>query len=494
MMLYSFKSIVCLGILYMLYLIIWERTAFHHFKRGYLLAALVISLVIPSLTFNEYIEIAAQPLVASVSHQSVPVIASETTSSFSWGSIGLILYFLGVSVFFVRFGSHLLQLWRKIKRHPHTQANGIIRVQLNTSEAPHTFLQYIFLPKEYKTQQVPKEVIHHEEAHAKQWHSLDILFIELLQVFFWFHPLLYFFKRSMKLNHEFLADNTVLKQGASMSRYQELLLTFSSETRTPALTHSIHNSSTFLNVFFSKNSFGQVKKRFILMKTSPLSKTSKWLRILFFVPILAILVWGFSTKKQVMVAANSQEQSIAPATEKIMLYVHKKEVTVNGEKIDAANFAKTVDAITKNWSKASMNSFEWDIFYDNADKGILKTLEAQFLQTKLYKVTQRGLKSTPPPPPPPPPAPDSNKAPTPPPAPETDNPPAPNRVYYTVPEPPPPPNPDPVEYVKELAKRGATFYSGPHENSLEQMLELARKSDTLQLDLSEYPIVRLAGC
>ncbi|MDC7994084.1 M56 family metallopeptidase [Altibacter sp. HG106] len=479
MIVYAIKSILCLGILYMGYLLLWERTSFHHFKRGYLLSALVISLAIPGITITEYIEATLQPVTTNlitVVPTATPTLDVETAPSgmslLLWG------YILGVVVFLFRFGNHVRQLWLKIQRHVHTHKNGLIHVQLDTSEAPHTFLQYIFLPKEHKTKPLPQEVIQHEEAHAIQRHSLDVLLVEFLQVFFWFHPVLYFYKRSMKLNHEFLADQAVLQKGVQTHHYQKLLLAFSGNTYSPALTHSIQYSS--------------IKKRFTIMKTTPLSKTSRWARLLFFVPVLALLVWGFSSKEQVVRSADSTISHLLSEGDKIRLYVHQKEVTVNGQKIAASDFAKTVDALTKNWSKASMNSFQWDIFYDNADKATLKTLESEFLKTNLYKVTQRGLKATPPPPPPP--APDANKTPPPPPAPETDSPPAPERVYYSVPEPPPPPNPDPVEYVKELAKRGAIFYSGPHKNSLEQMLELARKSDSLQLDLSEYPIVRLSGC
>ena len=481
MIVYAIKSILCLGILYMGYLLLWERTSLHRFKRGYLLSALLVSLLIPGITLTEYIEATLQPVATNlitVVPTATPIANVETAPSgislLFWG------YIIGVVVFLFRFGNHLRHLWLKIHRHPHIKKNALFHVQLEASEAPHTFLRYVFLPKEHKTQPVPKEVIQHEEAHALQWHSLDVLFIEFLQVFFWFHPVLYFFKRSMKLNHEFLADEAVLRQGAKTHHYQKLLLAFSGNTYTPALTHSIQYAS--------------IKKRFKIMKTTPLSHTATWARMLFLVPVLAILIWGFSSKEQVVKTSSSTSEIALPEVEKIQLYVHQKEVTVNGQKIAANDFAKTVNAITKTWSKASMNSFQWDIFYDNADKATIKTLESEFLKTNLYKVTKRGLKSTPPPPPPP--APDANQTPPPPPpAPETDNPPTPNRVYYNVPEPPPAPNPNnPEAYVKELAKRGAIFYSGPHKNSLEQMLELARKSDSLQLDLSEYPIVRLTGC
>ena len=42
------------------------------------------------------------------------------------------------------------------------------------------------------------EVLIHEKAHSEQYHSLDILLIEFLQVLVWFNPIIYFIKHSIK--------------------------------------------------------------------------------------------------------------------------------------------------------------------------------------------------------------------------------------------------------------------------------------------------------
>lgn len=65
---------------------------------------------------------------------------------------------------------------------------------------------------------------------------------------------------------------------------------------------------------------------------------------------------------------------------------------------------------------------------------------------------------------------------------------------YTVPQPPPQKNTDPVEYIKELAEKGATFYIGPHQYKTDEVIELVRKSKDPNIDVSDYPIVRLGGC
>ena len=65
---------------------------------------------------------------------------------------------------------------------------------------------------------------------------------------------------------------------------------------------------------------------------------------------------------------------------------------------------------------------------------------------------------------------------------------------YNLPQLPPQPHPNPVEYIKELAEKGATFYIGPHQYKTIEAIKLVRKSKDARIDVSNYPIVKLGGC
>src|SRR5690606_39609713 len=73
------------------------------------------------------------------------------------------------------------------------------------------------LRNEYENNQIDQELFVHEKAHITQKHSLDILFIEALQILFWFNPLIYLYKKAMKLNHEFLADQKVDRKSTRLN-------------------------------------------------------------------------------------------------------------------------------------------------------------------------------------------------------------------------------------------------------------------------------------
>jgi len=82
-----------------------------------------------------------------------------------------------------------------------------------------------------------------DRTHASQKHSIDVVFIEGLQVLLWFNPLIYIIKHAIKLNHEFLADQGVLQKGINTNSYQKIILAFSSNATEPQLANAINYSS-----------------------------------------------------------------------------------------------------------------------------------------------------------------------------------------------------------------------------------------------------------
>ncbi|TYA53078.1 M56 family metallopeptidase [Formosa maritima] len=280
---YIIKSSTCLVVFMLFYKLFLENENMHVFKRFYLLASVLVSFGVPYITFTQIIEVPVTSSEAIINNSTSATIISVEDPFQYLSFILWSIYFLGVLFFAVKFIYNLNKIFLKIKQNSKLKTKKSINVLLEELIVPHTFLSYIFLNKiHFETQQIPKEVLIHEEAHAVQKHSLDILFIEICQIVLWFNPLIYILKKSMKLNHEFLADREVINQGVSLSTYQQILLAFSSNVLEPQLASAINYSS--------------IKKRFTVMKTSS-SKTGIWLRSIVLLPMLALLIYSFSTKK-----------------------------------------------------------------------------------------------------------------------------------------------------------------------------------------------------
>jgi len=310
------KSSVCLLALLLFYKIALEPLSIHKFKRVYLLVAVAVAGIIPFITFVKYV----QPTIDQSSFifdtsATKPLdtnfkIVEETNylSIILWS-----IYALGVGLFFIRFCANLFKIVSKIRKHTKVKSQSFINVLMEQLEIPHTFFNFIFLNKnKFENNQIPPEVLLHEQTHAKQKHSLDIIIIELLQVVFWFNPLVYWLKKEVKLNHEFLADQHVINQGVNTKTYQTILLQFSSNQQELALANAINYSS--------------IKKRFTLMKTHTPIKT-KWIRSLLLLPLLALLLYSFSSTKEV-------EKELTPA----MLFQDEKELNTSSN-----NLAKQIE-------------------------------------------------------------------------------------------------------------------------------------------------------
>jgi len=288
MLIFLLKSTACLTIFLVFYKLMLERESIHHFKRYFLLGALVASFVIPNLVFVEYIDTVG-PTMSSLSPNMDGLIEQPVPqhSVFDWQLLFWMIYVLGVVGFGLRFLANLSRIRLRIKKHPKFKDNFVTKVLLSQSLPPHTFLNYIFLnQKQYEENSIPQQVLLHEETHAKQRHSLDIIFIELVQVVMWFNPLIYFFKSSIKLNHEFLADNAVIKREQDHSQYQNTILSY--------LSNETYQSVGIANAI----NYSSIKKRFTVMKTST-SKKSFVLRSFLLLPLTALLLFGFSEHRQI---------------------------------------------------------------------------------------------------------------------------------------------------------------------------------------------------
>lgn len=297
MELYLLKFSGCLLVFWAVYVLLLEKQKMHNFKRFYLLGAFLVALIIPLITVTYYVE----PVIdfgtfdpnTSATPPYFPAEIATITQDTSFNYLPTILwsiYAIGVLIFSIRFISNLVTLYKRISKNETIKQHPFIYVLMQHYHIPHSFFNYIFFSKsKFDIGDIPREVILHEETHAKQLHSLDIVAVELLQIAFWFHPLVYVLKHHIKLNHEFLADQAVLDQGTDTKNYQHILLQFSSSTSNNQLASAINYSS--------------IKKRFTVMKTQT-SKTKIWLSTLILLPILAVLFYSFSEREIVEIENN----------------------------------------------------------------------------------------------------------------------------------------------------------------------------------------------
>ncbi|MBA6153182.1 M56 family metallopeptidase [Gelidibacter maritimus] len=386
MLIYLLKSGACLAIFMIFYKFFLEKENMHVFKRFYLLGALIIAFAIPMITFTQYIEVSATPMVNETFEpvafytESVPQIEQTNYLPIILWSI----YASGVLVFGLLFIKNLIQIIFKIKRNPKQKSKQVIHVLLNDLITPHTFFKYIFLNKQkFEKHEIPQEVFWHEEAHAKQKHSIDVLFIELLQVIFWFNPLIYFAKHAIKMNHEFLADQAVLDRGISTPTYQHILLAFSSpdcyrDASESPLANAINYSST-------RHVAGVIKKRFTVMKTHT-TKRKIWLRSLVLLPLIALTLYGFSEKKEVVKLSTTQNLS-SDTIQDILIYIDENNaISLNGNPVKIEDLETEINNLNPHLSQELKHIFlDATIQYvDSKNTEIVGKIQSILVQADVY--------------------------------------------------------------------------------------------------------------
>jgi len=298
---YMIEVTICWLLFYGCYVSFLHKETFFRLNRFYLIGTFIGGLIIPLLEIAPGSDLVLQLqktilldeiTITANAINSTPSPISEVIGGWDWSLIVTILYMSIALLLALSFLKGLLQIYRLIRQGRLVPKSNYTRIETTKPHAPFSFFHYLFLNKESGLSTTEQhQVITHELAHIKGHHSLDVLLMELMTVFLWFHPLIFLYKRSIKENHEFLADNAVL-EFSSKKQYGRLLL----EQAIPGLR--------LANNF----NYSLLKKRIKMMSTHK-SKSTDLLKYSICIPLFMFAIVLFSCKKDVV--EQSSEDVIA---------------------------------------------------------------------------------------------------------------------------------------------------------------------------------------
>ena len=250
-------------VFYGFYKLLLDKETYFTLNRIYLVSAGVLSLCIPFIRLEWLTEHkAAQQVYTSVNWQAVlqqATIVTERNNGLIWANAFVYIYCAGILFFVGRLVFNLLA----------------VKKLLTTGKAGAAFS---FFGKKIIDQDLPQmDVIDiHEEAHIKQWHTVDILFFEILGIITWLNPVIYLYKKTIKNIHEFLADELAAEYQGDKAEYAMLLLSKSFGISPSALTNNFLDKSL-------------IKKR-IFMLHKERSKKIAIMKYGIFIPLFALLI------------------------------------------------------------------------------------------------------------------------------------------------------------------------------------------------------------
>ncbi len=294
---YILKVNVALIVFYLLYIAFLKKDTFFAFRRYFLLVAIVFSFVYPFVAVSawgniisfdkprEYIVqvMVEEPSFAVVLADEAQVAEPVKKIEINWWQVLLYSLSAGFVFFFSRFIWQLTSILHIKHKSSRKNINGIQVFDLHDEITPFSFFRWIFIHIDSHSDTELKQILLHEQTHARQWHSADVILMELLGVFFWWNPIVWLMKRETAINLEYLADNNVLRRGIDSRDYQYHLL---------RLTYH-QNATQLVNNF----NVSLLKQRITMMnKTkSPARKLAKYLIAL---PLALLLVAGNSVYAQ----------------------------------------------------------------------------------------------------------------------------------------------------------------------------------------------------
>jgi TonB family protein len=252
---------LCIIVLLGFYIIFLKKETFFQLNRAYLLCSLAASFILPVIQtgWAEQLNITRQ-LKYTFQAEPITIFANSpvTRDHITFSTIVLFIYLAGIVILSAILFIRLLAVRRMIVS--------------SDASSSFSFFKKIYLGN----QSTDKLIYEHEKIHAAQWHSADIILMEIVLIFNWFNPAVYFFRKELKNVHEFIADEGALKSAGSKKDYALLLLSQTFET-------PINN---LVNTFFNQN----LLKQRIMMIQKNKSQKNVLLKYLLAAPLFMLMI------------------------------------------------------------------------------------------------------------------------------------------------------------------------------------------------------------
>jgi len=274
---YIIKSSLSLLLLFGLYWFLLRKEKLFVFNRFFLVASVVFSLLVPFISipvnfqttprlenfipvYNHITpEIVTTDNVAQNAVNSTQPYIQNETPLINFSVVLFLLYFSGVLLFSIRFLRNLFLIAQRSRLFEKISFNGYQIILTNDQTGPCCFFEHIFLNRDdYHNGKIDKDLLNHEMEHARQSHTIDIILIELVKVFYWFNPVYLLYERAIRINHEYLADNKVISDNSDIKTYADKLLNFLTCSTNWSLTSGSNNSFTKMRlIMMMKSSSGR---------------------------------------------------------------------------------------------------------------------------------------------------------------------------------------------------------------------------------------------
>lgn len=241
-LIYAAKVSVYWIVLYGCFWLFLRKQTFFHWSRGFLLSALLISLLLPFLKLRSSAPVQVAQ-VSDVMMSQYMVIAPQTNSPTNHALLWSLFYLTVSGLLAFKLIRELFRLKKLLAGSEVIEMENYTLYLLPDDRCgSFSFLNKIVVNQNDYAHHFDT-ILNHEIVHLRQKHSFDVLFVEILKIVFWFNPVLQLYKRSLQQMHEYLAD----EKSDNRESYARFLFTYATTTHALRLTNNFFHSSILRN-------------------------------------------------------------------------------------------------------------------------------------------------------------------------------------------------------------------------------------------------------
>ncbi|MBU2940279.1 hypothetical protein KO494_12090 [Lacinutrix sp. C3R15] len=304
---YLLKASAITALFYVCYKLFLQRETFFKSNRWYLLTGILATLLLPLLVIPVYIDNPHTNIDLSRFSENINL-TSTSTLDYTFIVFSSI-YMLGVAVFSFKLVFEFISLYRLIPKNKSLKKGDYTYIETEDSISPFSFFHCIVFNRKQFNEIELEQILNHEKVHAKQWHSLDIIFVKLAAVIFWFNPFIWFYKKEIQQNLEFIADKDAQDIATCKKTYQYVLLKTSISNPQLEIANNFYTSL--------------IKKRIVMLHQSKSNKLNA-LKLTLVLPLLALFLMSFNSKE---IYLNKNSANISQSLGDIELVIISKDFT-----------------------------------------------------------------------------------------------------------------------------------------------------------------------
>ncbi len=229
------------------------------FKRVYLLLALISSFLFPLFPFSIATPVQVIPQVEQMlPAQWLPELIIHEQSPVNTGfvspviSMVEVIYWAGVAVVLAFLIIRIASLYRFLSTQSVYTWRNCKVIESDLLIPPFSFFHYIFIGQaRHYTEHEKEAILQHESTHAKQWHTIDTLLVNIALIVCWFNPVVLIYKKALVQLHEFEADARSVEM-MDVEQYCSLLAKVALQSAQFPLANHFHNSLTIKRISMMK--------------------------------------------------------------------------------------------------------------------------------------------------------------------------------------------------------------------------------------------------